>query len=79
MKKILLVMLLVCNHLCFAYPMPHPFPPFRIVGNLYYVGTDDLASYLVVTPKGNIDPVGCKTHIAQKQREFYEKLNNHIN
>jgi len=34
--------------------MPNPFPPFRIAGNLYYVGTDDLASYLVVTPKGNI-------------------------
>lgn len=31
-----------------------PYPPFRIVGNLYYVGTDDLACYLVVTPKGNI-------------------------
>ena len=31
-----------------------PFPPFRIVGNLYYVGTYDLACYLVVTPAGNI-------------------------
>ncbi|WP_412468688.1 subclass B3 metallo-beta-lactamase [Pedobacter sp. KLB.chiD] len=31
-----------------------PFPPFRIVGNLYYVGTADLACYLIVTPKGNI-------------------------
>ncbi|HXE32081.1 MAG TPA: subclass B3 metallo-beta-lactamase [Terriglobales bacterium] len=31
-----------------------PFPPFRIAGNLYYVGSQDLASYLVVTPQGNI-------------------------
>lgn len=31
-----------------------PFPPFRIIGNLYYVGSRDLANYLVVTPKGNI-------------------------
>lgn len=31
-----------------------PYPPFRIVGNLYYVGTDDLSCYLIVTPKGNI-------------------------
>lgn len=31
-----------------------PFPPFRIAGNLYYVGTKDLASYLVTTPRGNI-------------------------
>lgn len=31
-----------------------PFPPFRIAGNVYYVGTYDLASYLIVTPQGNI-------------------------
>jgi metallo-beta-lactamase class B len=31
-----------------------PFPPFRIAGNLYYVGSADLASYLIATPKGLI-------------------------
>lgn len=31
-----------------------PYQPFRIVGNLYYVGTYDLACYLITTPKGNI-------------------------
>jgi metallo-beta-lactamase class B len=31
-----------------------PFPPLRIVGNLYYVGTYDLAVYLIVTDAGNI-------------------------
>ena len=31
-----------------------PFPPFRIAGNLYYVGSEDLAAYLVATPKGLI-------------------------
>lgn len=31
-----------------------PFPPFRIVGNLYYVGSKGLANYLIVTPQGNI-------------------------
>jgi metallo-beta-lactamase class B len=31
-----------------------PYPAFRIVGNLYYVGTYDLACYLLVTAKGNI-------------------------
>ena len=41
-------------------PKDHPkewsqsYEPFRIAGNLYYVGTYDLASYLVVTNKGNI-------------------------
>jgi metallo-beta-lactamase class B len=31
-----------------------PTEPFHIVDNLYYVGTEGLASYLVVTPNGNI-------------------------
>ncbi|WP_121810964.1 subclass B3 metallo-beta-lactamase [Mucilaginibacter kameinonensis] len=31
-----------------------PFPPFQIAGNLYYVGTADLACYLITTPAGNI-------------------------
>jgi metallo-beta-lactamase class B len=31
-----------------------PIAPFHIAGNLYYVGSQDLASYLIVTPKGNI-------------------------
>jgi metallo-beta-lactamase class B len=31
-----------------------PIAPFRIADTLYYVGSQDLASYLVVTPKGNI-------------------------
>src|ERR1700722_12454825 len=30
------------------------FPPFRLVGNLYYVGSYDLACYLITTPAGNI-------------------------
>jgi metallo-beta-lactamase class B len=31
-----------------------PYEPFRIAGNLYYVGTYDLACYLITTSKGNI-------------------------
>jgi metallo-beta-lactamase class B len=30
------------------------FPAFKIAGNLYYVGTTDLAAYLIHTPDGNI-------------------------
>jgi metallo-beta-lactamase class B len=40
-----------------AQPNPawtRPFPAFRIAGNLYYVGSEDLASYLIVTPQGDI-------------------------
>src|SRR5580698_10872513 len=31
-----------------------PFPPHRIMDNFYYVGTKELASFLIVTPAGNI-------------------------
>jgi metallo-beta-lactamase class B len=30
------------------------FPPHKIIGNIYYVGTKTLSSYLIVTPQGNI-------------------------
>jgi metallo-beta-lactamase class B len=31
-----------------------PFPPHRMIGNVYYVGSRGLASYLITTPAGNI-------------------------
>ena len=31
-----------------------PYQPYRIAGNLYYVGTYDLGCYLITTSKGNI-------------------------
>src|SRR5215469_2412697 len=31
-----------------------PFPPFKIVGNVHYVGSKGLASYLITTPQGHI-------------------------
>jgi metallo-beta-lactamase class B len=31
-----------------------PFPPFKIAGNLYYIGSKGLANYLIATPKGHI-------------------------
>ncbi len=34
--------------------MNRPFPPFRIIGNLYYVGASDVATYLITTPDGHI-------------------------
>ena len=30
------------------------FPPHKIIGNLYYVGTRTLSSFLIVTPQGNM-------------------------
>jgi metallo-beta-lactamase class B len=31
-----------------------PVPPYRVISNIYYVGTNNLASYLIVTPAGDI-------------------------
>lgn len=42
----------------FAFSQPNgwndPFPPYKIMDNMYYVGTKELASFLIVTPQGNI-------------------------
>jgi metallo-beta-lactamase class B len=32
----------------------NPFPPHKIIGNVYYVGSDQLASFLITTPEGHI-------------------------
>lgn len=37
-----------------AHPESKPFPPFHIAGNLYYVGDNYQADYLIVTSQGNI-------------------------
>ncbi len=55
--RIALIALLGCTvPLAAQYPVAwtRPFPPFRIAGNLYYVGSEDLASYLIATPSGLI-------------------------
>ena len=31
-----------------------PFPPHRMIGNIYYVGSRGLAAYLITTPQGHI-------------------------
>lgn len=59
----LLMISLMAGNFSFAQNIIHPpaqdswlkeQEPFRIVGNLYYVGTYDLACYLITTPQGNI-------------------------
>jgi metallo-beta-lactamase class B len=56
-KRWFCFLLLVPASLLWAAPNPEwttPLAPFRIADNLYYVGSKDLASYLVVTPGGDI-------------------------
>ncbi len=31
-----------------------PFPAYKIMANIYYVGADDITSYLITTPQGHI-------------------------
>jgi metallo-beta-lactamase class B len=38
----------------FSGAYSQPVAPFRIVGNIYYVGALNIASYLIVTPQGHI-------------------------
>jgi metallo-beta-lactamase class B len=57
MKPWLCLLLLLPTSCLYAASNPEwttPLAPFRIADNLYYVGSQDLASYLVVTPKGDI-------------------------
>jgi len=35
-------------------PENQPVPPFRIIGNIYYVGASDVTSFLIVTPSGDV-------------------------
>ena len=60
MVRTLPVILLLCASALFAQSDPEsraanrPVAPFRIIANIYYVGASDVASYLIVTPRGHI-------------------------
>ena len=54
------------------------FPPHKIVGNLYYVGTESLASFLIVTPEGNILINSAYEATVPVIRDSVEKLGFHF-
>jgi metallo-beta-lactamase class B len=58
MRKLMLPLCVVAACAPAAFSQPNgwndPFPPYRVMDNLYYVGTKELASFLIVTPQGNI-------------------------
>ncbi len=56
LSRILIFLLALAGTAC-AQTNPdwtQAFPPYRIIGNVYYVGSRDLASFLITTPQGNI-------------------------
>jgi metallo-beta-lactamase class B len=65
---------------CFAQSDPtqrawnQPVEPFRIVGNIYYVGASDITSFLITSPKGHILLDGGFVETAPQIRENIRKL-----
>lgn len=51
-----------------------PFPPYKVIGNIYYVGSESLASFLFVTPAGNILLNTCFEKTVPVIRGSIEKL-----
>jgi metallo-beta-lactamase class B len=52
-----LALCIICSAILFAQNNPdwtEPFPPHKIIANIYYVGSKDLASFLMTTPQGHI-------------------------
>jgi metallo-beta-lactamase class B len=54
------------------------FPPHRMIGNIYYVGSRGLASYLITTPAGHILINSNLKSSAPLIRESIEKLGFHF-
>jgi metallo-beta-lactamase class B len=58
MKRLIFALLFASSLFAQSDPVSRswnqPVEPFRIAGNLYYVGATDIASYLITTPKGHI-------------------------
>ncbi|MBV9769201.1 MAG: subclass B3 metallo-beta-lactamase [Bryobacterales bacterium] len=50
------------------------FPPHRVIGNIYYVGSESLSSFLFVTPQGNILLNSCFEATVPVIRTSVEKL-----
>lgn len=54
------------------------FPPHKVIGNLYFVGTDTHSSYLIVTPAGDILINSTYERTVPLVRDSVEKLGFHF-
>ncbi len=73
MRAALVLLLVGSAALSAAFP-DHPFPPFKIADHLYYVGSKELASYLVTTPQGHILINSSLEHSVPMIKASVEKL-----
>ena len=75
-SRLLVLLFVFTGSLC-AQTNPEwtqPFPPHRVIGNVYYVGSKDLASYLITTPQGHILINSSLTSSPALIRKSMEKL-----
>src|SRR5437870_940833 len=56
-----------------------PFPPHKVIGTVYYVGSRGLASYIISTPQGLILINSSLEASVPLIRESIEKLGFHFN
>ena len=80
-KKFPVFILLVISTLAVAQQAPgtsdswtRPAAPFHLIGNIFYVGGEDLTSYLITTPKGLILLDGGSTALAPVIKRNIEEL-----
>jgi metallo-beta-lactamase class B len=76
-----LILTLVFAVSAFAQDAPdwtQPFPPHRVIGDVYYVGSQGLASYLITTPQGHILINSSLESSVPLIRESVEKLGFHF-
>jgi metallo-beta-lactamase class B len=80
LRSLLLTLAFACG--AFAQDNPDwttPHKPFRIIGNVYYVGSKDLASYLITTSQGDILINSSLTSSVPLIRKNVEALGFHFN
>ena len=59
--RLMCVLVVLCSAIASAQPAQEqrdrwsePVEPFRVIGNIHYVGSKGLSSYLITTPEGHI-------------------------
>jgi metallo-beta-lactamase class B len=79
LRSLLLTFVFICS--VFAQDNPDwtaPQKPYRVIGNVYYVGSKDLASYLITTPQGDILINSSLTSSPAMIRKNVEALGFHL-